>query len=233
MSGAVYMSARWNLFLSTGESLVLMPLQPPDGDADDAALARRTAAGDEPAFTTLFRRYKGPVYRFVRQMGAAPDEADDVTQDVFVTFMETAARFDPALGSLRVYLYGIARNLLRRRFRRRLAHPEVELDDAAGPPNPSYATASRTRDPLAEVERLDSLRRLRRAIAELPAHYREVIVLCDLHELRYEEAALVVHCPVGTIRSRLSRARRVLAGRCLREAGDPASDARYPRRCLA
>jgi RNA polymerase sigma-70 factor (ECF subfamily) len=210
-----------------------MPLQPPTGETDDAALAARTAQGDELAFTAIFLRYKGPVYRFARQMGGTPDAADDVTQDVFVTFMETAGRFDPALGSLRVYLYGIARNLLRRRFRRRLSQREVDLESAVEAPDPSHPRTLGV-DPHVEVERLDSLRRLRRAILELPAHYREVIVLCDLHELRYEDAALVVHCPIGTIRSRLSRARRVLAGRYLRDAGLSADgDAQYPRRCLA
>jgi RNA polymerase sigma-70 factor (ECF subfamily) len=210
-----------------------MPLQLANGEIEDAVLAVRTAGGDELAFAAIFQRYKGPVYRFARQMGGTPDAAEDVTQDVFVTFMETAGRFDPARGSLRVYLYGIARNLLRRRFRRRLSLREVELEsaaDARGRDNPGRPEG----DPHSEMERLDSLRRLRRAILELPAHYREVIVLCDLHELRYEDAALVVHCPVGTIRSRLSRARRVLAGRYLRDAGVPAvGDARYTRRCLA
>jgi RNA polymerase sigma-70 factor (ECF subfamily) len=208
-----------------------MSLEPSDGLDDDATLAARVVSGDEQAFVTLFRRYQGPVYRFVRQMGGAAETAEDVTQEVFIAFMETGGRFDAALGSLRVYLYGIARNLVRRQLRKQTTHPEVDLDQLPETAPASLATAP---DALAELERAEALASLRRAIVSLPARYREVIVLCELHEMRYEDAALVVSCPVGTIRSRLSRARRVLARRCLVEAGAPAREAaRPPRRCLA
>ena len=208
-----------------------MLLEPPDGSNDEAMLAARMALGDEQAFVTLFRRYQGPVYRFVRQMGGSADTAEDVTQEVFIALMESSGRFDAERGSLKVYLYGIARNLLRRRIRKQTTHPEVELDQLLETA-PAAATAP---DALADLERAEALTSLRRAIVSLPPHYREVIVLCELHELRYEDAALIVNCPVGTIRSRLSRARRVLARRCLVEMAAPAHDgAPCPRRrCLA
>lgn len=209
-----------------------MSLEPPDGSDDEAILAARTASGDEQAFVTLFRRYQGPVYRFVRQMGGSTQTAEDVTQEVFIAFMETGGRFDAERGSLRVYLYGIARNLLRRQLRKETTHPEVDLDQLT---EAAPAAATVAPDALADLERAEALASLRRAIVSLPAHYREVIVLCELHELRYEDAALIVNCPLGTIRSRLSRARRVLARRCLVEAGAPTpAEARCPpRRCLA
>jgi len=208
-----------------------MVLEPPDGSNDEAMLAARMASGDEQAFVTLFRRYQGPVYRFVRQMGGSADTAEDVTQEVFIALMESSGRFDAERGSLKVYLYGIARNLLRRQIRKQTTHLEVELDQLLE----TAPAAGAAPDPLADLERAEALTSLRRAIVSLPPHYREVIVLCELHELRYEDAALIVNCPLGTIRSRLSRARRVLARRCLVETAAPAHDGAPcpPRRCLA
>ena len=207
-----------------------MLLEPPDGSNDEAMLAARMASGDEQAFVTLFRRYQGPVYRFVRQMGGSADTAEDVTQEVFIALMEGSGRFDAERGSLKVYLYGIARNLLRRQVRKQTTHPEVELDQLR-----ETAPAAAAPDALADLERAEALTSLRRAIVSLPPHYREVIVLCELHELRYEDAALIVNCPLGTIRSRLSRARLVLARRYLVETAAPAHDGAPcpPRRCLA
>jgi RNA polymerase sigma-70 factor (ECF subfamily) len=164
-------------------------------------------------------------------MGGSAETAEDVTQEVFIALMEGSRRFDAERGSLKVYLYGIARNLLRRQIRKRISRPEVELDQLPeiGP------AAAAAPDALSHLERAEALASLRRAIMSLPAHYREVIVLCELHELRYEDAALIVNCPLGTIRSRLSRARRVLARRCLVEADTAVHDGAPcpPRRCLA
>jgi RNA polymerase sigma-70 factor (ECF subfamily) len=124
------------------------------------------------------------------------------------------------MGSLGVYLYGIARNLLRRRFRTRVVHPEVEIERLAEGALPAPASE----DVLDRLERSQALASLRRAISSLPTHYRETIVLCELHEMSYEEAALVIGCPIGTIRSRLSRARRLLAQRCVPDAASSARD---------
>ena len=208
-----------------------MFLKQPDASDDEARLAARMASGDEQAFVTLFRQYQGPVYRFVRQMGGSAETAEDVTQEVFIALMEGSGRFDTERGSLKVYLYGIARNLLRRQIRKQSSHPEVELDQLPET-GPAVAAAP---DALADLERAEALASLRRAIISLPAHYREVIVLCELHEMRYEDAALIVNCPLGTIRSRLSRARRVLARRCLGDRDAPVHDGAPcpPRRCLA
>ena len=86
-------------------------------DSDDATLVTAMLAGSREAFATLFERHRDAVYRFARQMGGSAEMADDVTQDVFVSFMETGQRFDPERGSLKTYLYGIARNLILRRLR--------------------------------------------------------------------------------------------------------------------
>ena len=195
-------------------------------------LVARIASGDEQAFSTVFHRYQGPVYRFIRQMGGSSGTAEDITQEVFIALMETSDRFDASKGSLKVYLYGIARNLSRRQARKQSMHREVDLDQLT---DAVMSVVGQAADALADLERAEALASLRRAIAALPPHYREVIVLCELHELSYEEAALVVSCPVGTIRSRLSRARRVLMRKCRLNAGvSVEGDASCrPRRCLA
>jgi RNA polymerase sigma-70 factor (ECF subfamily) len=206
----------------------MRPTDPRFDDSDDPSLVTDMMAGNREAFAELFRRHRDHVFRFARQMGGSPEMADDVTQDVFIAFIETGKRFDPARGSLRAYLYGIARNLILRRLRRESLYADI-IDEVAE----RSAETMTPPDPLAQIERTRALTRLRRAILALPPAYREVIVLCELHELSYVEAAQIADCPVGTIRSRLSRARRVLAQKCgdLSQSGD---DRQYvPRRCLA
>ena len=197
-------------------------------DRDDVTLVTAMLAGSREAFAALFQRHRDSVYRFARQMSGSAEVADDVTQDVFVTFMETGERFNPERGSLKTYLYGIARNLILRRLRYNALHVEVVLDEAEQMPEVMTQT-----DPLAQIERTRALARLRRAILALPAVYREVIILCELHELSYEDAARVAECPIGTIRSRLNRARRVLSQKCGDLPHDENERRMVARRCLA
>ena len=188
--------------------------------------------GDQQAFAELFRRHQATVFRFARQMSGSRDVAEDITQDVFVTLMQQTDRYDPRRASLTTYLYGISRNLARRRLSRRSRRGTVDLADVDDSRTPALMVEP---DPPTDIDRATDLTRLRRAILALPVHHREVIVLCELHELSYEEAAQVVGCPVGTIRSRLNRARRALLEG--RHAGAPRSDAApgapAGRRCLA
>ena len=117
--------------------------------------------------------------------------------------------YDPAKGSVAGYLFGIARNLTRRRVdRSRLDEPLAEDGAEGDEPVPASAT-----DLLADLTRADLLAWLQKAMKTLPGQYREVIVLCDLQELSYPEAAEVLECPPGTIASRLHRARLMLRAR--------------------
>ena len=174
--------------------------------ADDELL-RSSAAGDRDAFVTLFHRYQAMVYRFARQMSGRTDTAEDVTQDVFIALMQHGDRFDPRIGAFSTYLYGMARNLVLRRLRHRGAR--IEVDVALFEANPPRALVAEG-DPVEDLARAERVRALRRAILALPVHYREVVVLCELNDVSYEEAARVISCPIGTIRSRLNRAKRVL-----------------------
>ena len=183
----------------------------PSGEAADADLLDRMATGNREAFASLFRRYHGLVYRFSMQMSGSRDVAEDVTQEVFIALAEHPARYSPARGSLKAYMYGIARHLVAQRERRSWSRHEVRLDTLQGDAAPTVATSF---DPIGDLSHAQAVLVLRRAILRLPPHYREVIVLCELNGLSYEEAAQAIGCRVGTIRSRLNRARGLLIERC-------------------
>jgi RNA polymerase sigma-70 factor (ECF subfamily) len=174
-------------------------------EISDGELLERAAAGDEEAFTSLYRRRQGMVYRFALQMSGRRSVAEEVTQEVFLAVIRDAGRFDPARGSALSYLYGIARNQVLRRLERDrpyVAIPEEPESDAAQWTAPE--------DTLGELTRSETIESIRRAVLALPSSFREVVVLCDLHEMSYAETAAALGCAVGTVRSRLHRARAML-----------------------
>jgi RNA polymerase sigma-70 factor, ECF subfamily len=177
----------------------------------DDDLLRLVASGDEAAFTTLYQRRQPAVYRFALQMSGSPSLAEEVTQEVFMTLLGDGGAYDRNRGPLAAYLYGIAR----RQVWRRLAQIRAQFpivgpeDDEARTPDYLIAPTEVERD----LVRDETVRWLRRAILALPAGYREVVVLCDLHELSYADAAKALGCAMGTVRSRLHRARALLSER--------------------
>lgn len=199
----------------------------------DDELLRLSLAGDEEAFVLLYRRRQGGIYRFALQMSGSRMIAEDVTQEVFMVLMRESHGYDTTRGTLSSYLYGIARNhVLRCLDRNRPFVPIIETDEAA------FETVNERMiaqdDPLKELARNETIVAVRQAVLALPAHYREVVILCDLHEMSYAEAAVALDCAVGTVRSRLHRA-RVLLTEKLRSTGesDPASNRFKTARCFA
>ncbi|HKN61389.1 MAG TPA: sigma-70 family RNA polymerase sigma factor [Candidatus Acidoferrales bacterium] len=196
----------------------------------DDGLLKRMIAGDEEAFTLLYRRKHPAIYRFALHMSGNAAVADDVTQEVFMTLIRDTTRFDPAKGTVGGFLFGIARNHLRKRWEqdRRLValadgsedFPYLKSGDgryhggglgrANGNGNGNGNGNSAFRHPGDQFATLEIVGRVRGAIATLPENYREVVVLCELEEMSYEEAASALTCPVGTVRSRLHRARALL-----------------------
>jgi RNA polymerase sigma-70 factor (ECF subfamily) len=183
----------------------------------DDGLLRRMIAGDEDAFTLLYQRRHSAIFRFALHMCGNAAIAEDVTQEVFMTLIRDARRFDPARGTLAAFLFGVARNHLRKRWEqdRHSAPLLIEYDALAqklslyGPSGNGngHGPFSNSHDIFTSLE---TVGRVRQAIATLPQNYREVIVLCELEEMSYEEAAEALDCPVGTVRSRLHRARALL-----------------------
>jgi RNA polymerase sigma-70 factor (ECF subfamily) len=183
-----------------------------DRAESDQALVERTAAGDREAFAALYRRHQGAVYRFARLMTGSPSAAEDIVQEVFLVLMKDAARYEAERAALTTYLFGVARRVTRRRLLRERRF----VDMSAGHGTSRWDA---TPDAGAALERRDALQQLRCAILSLPSRYREVVVLCDLQGVPYETAAASVGCAVGTIRSRLHRARRLLATKVRRADG--------------
>jgi RNA polymerase sigma-70 factor, ECF subfamily len=203
----------WNLSARRGESLskadadrrIQLMLESPS--RSDGDLLRLLSGGDETAFIEFYRRHQGVVYRFALQMSGKTEIAEEVTQDVFVVVMKSAQRYDSERGSVAAFLYGIARNFVLRALERERPYLTV-LDDPAGDFAGRIAGQQDIFSDLAQNERLDTLRR---AVLALPPAYREVVVLCELHERDYAEAASALGCAIGTVRSRLHRARALLA----------------------
>jgi RNA polymerase sigma-70 factor (ECF subfamily) len=162
-------------------------------------------AGDEESFAALYRRRQGAVYRFALQMSGQRGVAEEVTQDVFLVVIREGGRFDPERGSVAAYLYGIARNCVLRCLQRDRLYVPIEDE-----PDGESARWAAKEDTLGELTRGETIDSVRQAVLALPANFREVVVLCDLHEMSYVDAAAALDCAVGTVRSRLHRARGML-----------------------
>lgn len=189
-------------------------------------------AGEEEALTTLYRRRQGGIYRFALQMCGSQALAEDVTQEVFMVLIRDGQTFDPARGSLNAFLMGVARNLLLRRLQRERFYAPLEED--SGDEATTHKTFLTTGGPLEDLSRTEAITSVRTAVLALPERYREVVVLCDLQEMSYVEAAEVLSCAVGTVRSRLHRARALLIEK-LRPAREEeaASTTAKSARCFA
>lgn len=186
--------------------------------ASDEELLAAIVQGDRNAFGELYRRRRPDVYRFAAHMTGDPAAAEDVTQDVFMAVISEARRYDPRRAAVVSWLLGIARNHARRRL---AADREALLPDTPA----QHMTI--TPDPVAGLARDRQVAALRKALRALPIAYREAVVLCDLQELTYADAATALGCALGTVRSRLHRGRAMLGARL---RGEQRSFARWPAR---
>jgi len=183
---------------------------PPKDLQPELALLARMKQGDEDAFVELYRRHKDAVYRLALLYSGSTAHAADATQETFVLFMTRPQQYDPLRGTLAAWLCGVARNIARKLAggREDATDPESLADDTA------LHDSHIDRDtPLDRVLRAEAAEHVRRAVASLAPHYRDILILCELSGLSYAEAAQVAGIDIGTVRSRLSRARAQLAQR--------------------
>ena len=179
---------------------------PPYSSQTDDELLLRLRKGDEQAFTALYRRRQGAIYRFALHMSGSSAVAEDIVQEAFLALLREECGFDPERGTLSGYLCGIARKLVLRNLERGRSNVPLQAEtDEAAPRELAVID-----DPLAGLTRHETIEALRRAVQALPRRYREVVVLCDLEELDYADAAVALGCPIGTVRSRMHRARALL-----------------------
>ena len=174
----------------------------------EAELLKLSMAGDEDAFLLLYERLKLPIFRYAFYMTGSQASAEEVVQEVFISLLKSGDRYKPAQGDLAGFVFGIARNFIRRLKKRERLTEELPGDEAL---LRKSLTRPEAEDLSAQVIRDQGVERIRTAIAFLPDHYRQVIVLCDLCELSYTAAASRLQCAVGTVRSRLNRAHALLA----------------------
>jgi RNA polymerase sigma-70 factor (ECF subfamily) len=183
---------------------------PPQDVQPELALIARMKQGEEAAFVQLYRRHKDAVFRLALLYSGSSAHAADVTQETFVHFITQPGKFDPLRGTLGAWLCGVARNMARKAAggREDATDPDTLDDDS------TLHEERIDRDtPLERILRGESAERVRRAVAALAPHYRDVLILCELSELSYAEAAQLCGIDIGTVRSRLSRARAKLAQR--------------------
>jgi RNA polymerase sigma-70 factor, ECF subfamily len=173
---------------------------------DEQEWLRQMARGDESAFRALYERHQRPIYRFALHMSGNAATAEEVTQEVFMLLISNPKGYQPDKGTVGSYLFGIARNLTRRVVVNSQLH--VALADDNGDDD-SLLPASNL-DTLDELTREETLELLRTAVLALPERYREAVVLCDLEEMSHADAAEALQCSMGTVASRLHRARAML-----------------------
>jgi RNA polymerase sigma-70 factor (ECF subfamily) len=148
------------------------------------------------------------IYRYAAYM-CGFDAGDDIVQDTFLAVLRQTGRHDRLRGTTISYLFGIARHLVMKRLSARSAASFAE-------PGDDIASETAVTDPatvLDDLTRDETIEAVRMAVHSLPSAYREVIVLCEFQEMDYATAAGVIECPIGTVRSRLHRARTLLTSK--------------------
>ncbi|RNF31747.1 sigma-70 family RNA polymerase sigma factor [Massilia aurea] len=178
----------------------------------DTELLRQVHAGQADAFTALYRRHQGPLYRFALLRCGSGDAAADIVQEAFMGLLTGRLGYDPLRGQLQHFLFGVARNLALKLDEARQRHPQLpEPSDDDG--DLELDTASDAAGPLARLLDNEAAEEVRRALSLLPPHYRDPVILYELHDLSYQEIATVCQVDIGTVRSRLARGRQALAKR--------------------
>ena len=180
--------------------------QPGDETEADVALVQRARAGELAAFNALVLRHQDAAYGLALRFLGDRQAAEDATQEAFLRAYRALGRFEG--DRFRAWLLAIVANAARDELRRRRRRPQRSLDRARDDP---AATPLDPPDPGPTPEgvalQADMRKALERALGELPEDWRLVVVLADVHGLSYEEVARAAGVPIGTVRSRLSRAR--------------------------
>jgi RNA polymerase sigma factor (sigma-70 family) len=170
----------------------------------DAECMARLAAGDSTALRLLYERHGRALLRFSAAMCRSRQAAEDMVHDTFVALLREPVRFDPAQGTVYGYLCGVLRHRVSRLYRQEKRWVPMDTDDD------SLEPAGDLPSPVDTIARSEITAVFRRALLELPLPHREIIAHCDLEELPYATVATILGVPVGTVRSRLHRARALL-----------------------
>lgn len=170
----------------------------------DAYLVRAACRGNGDAIGELYERHGAMVYRFTLRMSGDVSMAEEITQEVFLAFLRQPHQFEEERGAFSTWLCGIARRQLWKRMEREESfigidafEEQIDQESSLGP------------DEL--LNRKDAINAVRLGIDQLPLWLKEVVILCELEELTYAQVSLILGVPIGTVRSRLHRAKARLA----------------------
>jgi RNA polymerase sigma-70 factor (ECF subfamily) len=174
-----------------------------DQKTDDIHHMAQLAAGDASALRPLYEKHGRALLRFSAAMCRSRQAAEDLVHDTFVALLREPFSFDPALGSVYGYLCGVLRHRVSRYYRQQRRWVALDTGDES-------TEAPALHSPADEIARSEETLAFRKAMLDLPLQHREIIALCDLEELPYATVANILQVPVGTVRSRLHRARALL-----------------------
>lgn len=171
-------------------------------DLNDHQCVTLAKNGDGNAFSELVARYQDRIYRFLVRLTHSPDAALDLTQDTFLRAYQSLERWRPD-ALFKTWLFRIARNIAFDRLRREKRVVFVELEQ-------DFALQDPAAGPDAQLETAQRYRLLETALGQLPAEHREILLLREIEEMTYDEIALVLELNLGTVKSRIARARTAL-----------------------
>lgn len=170
----------------------------------DAELVCSARLGSGDAIAQLYERHGALVYRFTLRMSGDASMAEEITQEVFLAFLKKPHQFEEERSAFSTWLCGIARRQLWKRLER--DERFVAVEDSEQSPD-LYSPD----DPDEWLSRKAAVDAVRKGIDQLPLLLKEVVVLCELEELTYSQVSLILAVPIGTVRSRLHRAKARLA----------------------
>jgi RNA polymerase sigma-70 factor, ECF subfamily len=183
-----------------------MPLTDP---TEDLALLNDMRRGNAAAFEALYRRHQAPLYRFALLRCGSADMAADIVQEIFVALLSNTLKFDPTRGVLQGFLFGVARNMVLKREEAQYRFVSTSRSDDEGD-NPDDLVMDPAPQPQQRLLDQQQAETVRQALQQLAPHYRDVVILYEMHDLSYVEIAQICNIDIGTVRSRLSRARAKL-----------------------
>jgi RNA polymerase sigma-70 factor (ECF subfamily) len=167
--------------------------------SDDWQVIQQILAGERESFRVLVQRYQGPLFGLIHNLAPNRTDAEDLAQEVFLTAYERLSSFDPAQARFSTWLLTIARNKCLNALKKKRP---VLREDLPAPLD--------WRTPEANLAEAELFRQLDWALAALPLEQRTAFVLVELHDLSYEETAAIEGVSLGTVKSRISRAKEKL-----------------------
>lgn len=181
-----------------------------------AILVRRCVAGDAAAWEEIVHRFNRRIYNICYRFAGGADDAEDLTQEVFIKIYRTMASFDPGKASFNTWVTTVTRNLLVDHFRKTKNERITDSMDAPiGEEEEGRSISEKIEDkgvsPIEHVEKLQTKQMVHEALQKLSPELREAVILRDLQDLDYRDIAAVLKVPEGTVKSRINRGRTELA----------------------